>query len=76
MCLALNVQEENHSDLIDRKLIKQALQKEIFHVARIDSGSTNGRFCSIKFTTTQIMSTFCTEPLEISENNIVFKPDD
>ena len=46
MCVALDVQEENHSDPIDRKLI------------------------------VQIMSTFCTEPLTISENdNIVFKPE-
>ena len=36
----------------------------------------NGRFCSIKFTATNIMSTFCTEPLAISEyNNIDFTSD-
>ena len=67
MCVALDAKEENHSGPIDRKLIPQAESIQI---------SPNGRFCSIKFTTTQIMSIFCTEPLTISENNyIVFKPD-
>ena len=32
MCVALDVQEENHFGLIDRKLIAQALQKKIFYV--------------------------------------------
>ena len=77
MCVALDVQEENHSAPIDRKLIAQALQKgKLLRVTESIQISSNGRFCSIKFTTTQIMSTFCTEPLTISENiNIVFKPD-
>ena len=77
MCVALDVQEENHSGPIDRKLIAQALQKRNFlRVAESIQISPNGRFCSIKFTTTQIISIFCTEPLTISENNyIVFKPD-
>ena len=77
MCVALDVQEENHSGPIDRKLIAQALQKRnLLRVAESIQISPNGRFCSIKFTTTQIMSIFCTEPLTISENNyIVFKPD-
>ena len=76
MCVALDVQEENHSGPIDRKLIAQALQKRNLLRAESIQISPNGRFCSIKFTTTQIMSIFCTEPLTISENNyIVFKPD-
>ena len=77
MCVVLDVQEENHSGPIDRKLIAQALQKrKLLRVAESIQISPNGRFCSIKFTTTQITSTFCTEPLTISENNnIVFKPD-
>ena len=77
MCVALDVQEENHSGPIDRKLIAQALQKRnLLRVVESIQISPNGRFCSIKFTTTQIMSIFCTEPLTISENNyIVFKPD-
>ena len=34
MCVVLHVQEENHSGLIDRKLIAQALQKRnLFRVA-------------------------------------------
>ena len=32
MCVALDVQKENHSDPIDRKIIAQALQKRIFYV--------------------------------------------
>ena len=77
MCVALDVQEENHSDPIDRKLIAQALQKR--NLSLVEESiqiSPNWWFRSIKFTTTQIMSTFSTEPLTISENNnIVFKPD-
>ena len=77
MCVALDVQEENHSGPIDRKHIEQALQKwNLLRVAESIQMSPNGRFCSIKFTTTQIVSTFCTELLAISENNnIFFKPD-
>ena len=77
MCVALDVQEENHSGPIDRKLIAQALQKRnLLRVAESIQISPNVRFCSIKFTTTQIMSIFYTEPLTISENScIVFKPD-
>ena len=77
MCVALDVQEENHSGPVDRKLIAQALQKRnLLRVAESIQISPNGRFCPIKFTTTQIMSIFSTEPLTISENNyIVFKPD-
>ena len=77
MCVALGVQEENHYDPIDRKLIVQALQKRgLLRVAESTQISPNGRFCYIKFTATQIMSAFCTEPLTISESNIIFfKPD-
>ena len=75
MCVALDVQEDTHSDPIDRKLIARALQKRnLFHVAESIQISPNGRYYSIKFTTSQILSTFCTEPLTVSENdNIVFK---
>ena len=70
MFVALNVQEENHSGPIDRKLIVQALQKRnLFRVAESIQISPKRRFCSIKFTTIQIMSMFCTKPLTISENN-------
>ena len=77
MCVALDVQEENHSSPIDRKLIAQALQKlNLLRAAESIQMSPNGRFCSIKFTITHIISTFCTEPSTILENNnIVFKPD-
>ena len=77
MCVALDVQEENDSDPIDRKLIAQALQKRgLLRVAELTQISPNGRFCYIKFTATQTMSTVCTEPLTISESNIIFfKPD-
>ena len=77
MCVALDLQEENHPCPIDRKLIAQELQKRnLLRVAESIQISPNGQFCPIKFTATQIMSTFCTEPLMISENNnIVFIPD-
>ena len=68
--MALDAQQENYSGPIDRKLRNLLRVTESIHI------SPHGRFCSIKFTTTQIMSIFCTEPLTISENNyIVFKPD-
>ena len=77
MCVVLDVQKENDSGLIDRKLIPYVLQKRyLLGVAESIEISPNGRFCSLRCTTTQIMSTFCTEPLTLSENNnIVFKPD-
>ena len=57
ICVALDVQEENHSGPIDRELIAQALQKRnLLRVAKSIQISPNGRFYSIKFTTTQIMS--------------------
>ena len=63
MCVTLDVEEENHSDPIDRKIIAQALQKKnLLRVAESIQISLNERFCSIKYTTAQIMSTFCTEP--------------
>ena len=37
LCVALDVQEENHFGPIDRKLIAQALQKKSFTCGRIDS---------------------------------------
>ena len=50
MCVALDVQEENHSAPIDRKLIAQALQKgKLLRVTESMQMSPNGRFCSIKF---------------------------
>ena len=75
MCVALDVQEDTHSGPIDRKLIARALQKRnLLHVVESIQISPNGRYYSIKFTTSQILSTFCTEPLTVSENdNIVFK---
>ena len=63
ICVALDVEEENHSDPIDRKIIAQALQKRnLLRVAESIQISLNERFCFIKYTTAQIMSTFCTEP--------------
>ena len=77
MCVRLDVQEENHSGPVDRKLTAQVLQKRNFlRMAEPIQISPNGRFRSIKFNSTQIMSTFYTEPSMISENNtIVFKSD-
>ena len=48
MCVALHVQEENHSGPIDTKLIAQALEKRnLLRVAESIQISPNGRFCSI-----------------------------
>ena len=70
MCVALDAQQQNYSGPIDRKL------RNLLRVTESIQISPHGRFCSIKFTATQIMSIFCAEPLTISENNyIVFKPD-
>ena len=77
MCIAQDVQQETHAAPIDRKDIAQALRKRgllrLTHSIKI---FLNGRFCSIKFQTTQIMQTFCTEGLTITKSNtIYFKPD-
>ena len=62
--------------LIENSLRKHCKKINLLRVAESNQISPNGRFCSIKFMATQIMSIFCTVPLTISENNyIAFKPD-
>lgn len=77
MCIAQDVQLENHSAPVDCKDIATALHKwNLLHQTESIQISPNGRFCSVKFQTTQIMQAYCTEGLTISEgNNIYFKPD-
>ena len=56
ICVAQDVQQENKSAPIDRKDIAQALHsRNPLRSAESIQISTNGRFCSIKLTTTQIM---------------------
>ena len=51
-------------------------KRNLLRVAESIQISPNERFCSTKFMTNQIMSTFCTEPLTTPENNnVAFKPD-
>ena len=71
------MQLENHSAPINRKDIATAIHKRnILRQTESIQISPNGQFCSIKFQTQQVMQTFCTEGLTISEgNNIYFKPD-
>ena len=73
----LTCASQNKAAPIDRKDIAHALhQRNVLRVTESIQISPNGRFCSIKFTTPQLMQTFCTEGLTISENNTVyFKPD-
>lgn len=77
MCITQDVQKENHAAPIDLKDIAEALHKRgLLRSTDSIQISLNGRFCSIKFKTVQLMQTFCTEGLTISENNtIYFKPD-
>ena len=68
MCVAQDVQQQSNSAPIDRKDIAQALHSRNFlRSAESIQISPNERFCSIKFTTTHIMQTFCTEGLTISK---------
>lgn len=77
MCIAQDVQQENHSAPIDRKDIATALYKRnLLRQTESIQISPNRRFCPVKFQTTQLMQTFCTEVLTVSEGNIIFcKPD-
>ena len=77
LCVAQDVHQENQSKSVDKKDIAQALHSKNFLIsAESMQISPNGQFCSIRFTTAQIMQTFCTEGLSISENyNIYLKPD-
>ena len=77
MCIAQDAQQESKAAPIDRKDIAHVLhQRNVLRVTESVQISPNGRFCSIKFTTPQLMHAFCTEGLTISENNTVhFKPD-
>ena len=74
-CAALHAQEENWPNWYKIHGADIA-KKKSFTCARIDSNTPNGPFFPIRFTTTQNMPIFCTEPLTISENiNISFTPD-
>ena len=77
MCIAQNVKLEEKSAPIDRKDIVQALhRRNLLRLTESIQISPNGRFCFIKFSTKQVMETFCTEDLTQSENiEIYFKPD-
>ena len=77
MCIAQDAQQEQKSELLDRKDITQALHKiNLLYVAESIQMSPHGRFCSIKFNTKEIMQTFRVEGLVISKNiTIYFKPD-
>ena len=73
MCIAQDVQLENHSGPIDRKDIATAPHKRnILCQTESIQISPNGRFCSIKFQTQQVMQTFCIEGITISEGNNIY----
>ena len=76
MCIAQDVQQEQQLERLDRKDIAQALHKiNLLHVAESIQISPNGRFCSIKFNTKEIMQNFRIEGLVISKNiTIYYKP--
>ena len=77
MCIAQDVQQETHAAPIDRKDIAQALRKRgLLRLTHSIQIFLNGRFCSTKSQTTQIMQTFCTEGLTIAKSNTIYlKPD-
>ena len=77
LCIAQDVQQEHHLESLDRKNIAEALHKRnMLRVAESIQISPNTRFCSIKFTTKELMQTFCTEGVVISGNiTVYFKPD-
>lgn len=56
MCIALNVQKENHATHIGRKDVAHALhQRNVLRVTESIHISPSGRFCSIKFKMPQLM---------------------
>ena len=68
MCIAQDVQQENKSAPLDCKNVVQVLHKRnLLPVAESIKLSPNGRFSSIKFKSTEIMQTFCTEGLKITQ---------
>ena len=73
----INVQQEKHSTPLYRKDITQVLhRRNLLRIIEFIQISANGRFCSIKYSTKQIMETFCTEGLTLSGNiKNYFKPD-
>lgn len=77
MCIAQDIRVEEKSAPIDRKDIAQALHlRNLLRFTESIQISPNGRFCSVNFSTKQIMETFCTEGLVLSESiKIYFKPD-
>ena len=76
-CITQDVQQEQHSEPLNRKNIAEALHKRnMLRVAESIQISPNGRFCSVKFITKELMQSFCTEGLVISDNiTVYFKPD-
>lgn len=65
--MSQEVQQKKHSAPLDRKDFAQPLhRRNLLRLTESIKISPNGRFCSIKFTTKQIMQTFCTEGLTLS----------
>lgn len=78
LCIVEDVQQENNKSApLERKDVAQALHhRNVLRVAESIQLSLNGRLCSIKFKTKEIMQTFCTEVLSLAENNTAYlKPD-
>ena len=69
--------KNNIPSLSIEKNIAEALHKRnMLRIAESIQISPNGRFCSVKFTTTELTQTFCTEGQVISEIiTVYFKPD-
>ena len=61
---------------INRDNISEALaKKNIFRQTRTIQLSSNIKFASVEFHTKELMELFCTEPLQIGNHYIRFRPD-
>ena len=76
-CALLKMFSRNNIwSLLIERILQRHSTSEMLRVAESIQISPNTRFCSIKFTTEELMQTFCTEGLVISGNiTIYFKPD-
>ena len=68
---------DNNQEPITREDIATALQnRNLLRQAKTIQISSNVKYVSIQFQTSQLMGTFCTEPLTVKENfQITFLPD-
>ena len=56
-------------------IVRALHNRNILRQTKVIQISSNKTFISIQFDTSLIMKTFCTEPLQIQDYSVQFKPD-